>query len=88
MIEEVQLKLSWWEKKSVEIIRIRLWTLEIMRVKLAMQDMLPELQVPWLQSTDWTASGQSPGDQNQPAVSLASSVEWYPFPQAQRTVRG
>lgn len=53
-----------------------------------MQDMLPELQVPWLQSTDWTASGQSPGDQNQPAVSLASSVEWYPFPQAQRTVRG
>lgn len=46
-----------------------------MRVELALQEMLPEPQVPWLQSTDWMAAGQSPGGQKQPAVSLASSVE-------------
>ena len=44
-----------------------------MRVELALQEMLPEPQVPWLQSTDWMAAGQSPGGQKQPAVSLASS---------------
>lgn len=42
-----------------------------------MQEMMPEFQVPWLQSTDCTAAGQNPGGQKQPAVSLASNVEWY-----------
>lgn len=59
-----------------------------MRVEVALQEMMPEPQVPWLQSTDWMPAGQSPGGQNQPAVSLASRVEWYPFPQARRTTKG
>lgn len=38
---------------------------------------MPEIQASWLQSTDWAAAGQNPEGQNQPAVSLTSSVEWY-----------
>ena len=45
-----------------------------MRVELALQEMLPEPQVRWLQSADWMDVGQSPGGQKQPTVSLASSL--------------
>lgn len=64
-------------EKNLEIIRIGLWRLEIIRMELAIQKTMPGPQVPWLQSTDWTAAGQNPEGQNQPAVSVAKSVEWY-----------
>ena len=45
-------------------------------MELAEQEMMPELQASWQQSTDWTAAGQDPEGQKQPAVSLTSSIEW------------
>lgn len=38
--------------------------LEIIRVEMAVQERMPELQISWLQITDRSAAGRNPGGQN------------------------